>query len=588
MIDPIQSLAFSIQTNPGVYALLLGSGVSRSAGIPTGWEIIMDLLGKLAATKGQTIDADLESWYFEENQESPEYSKLLEGLAKTQSERQQSLRPYFEPGEREREEGLKQPTSAHRAIAHLVERGYIRVIVTTNFDRLMEKALEDVGVVPTVLSSVDQVQGALPLVHTRCCVVKLHGDYLDTRIRNSEDELSVYPQEFNDLLDRVLDEFGLIVCGWSADWDEALRKAIYRAKLRRFTTYWTIRGQPNEQAQRLIEHRQAEAIAIDSADAFFETVGQTVQSIDEYSRPHPMSIEAAVASLKRYLSGPEYRIRLMDLIDAEVERMVSATTGEGFGVDGRLTPNKELVTTRLRRYEAACTPLMAMASVAGFWAADDNLYVWERAMERLCTTTLESGYQLWLGLRTYPATLLLYALGLGAVESDRLITLKRILIKAVNNDGDMGRGRTVLSKLVEDIGSLVREGVHLVDVKPHYTPVSNWIHDVLRVPLKQLIPNDSRYSYAFDKFEMLVALGYYHLNNNWTDWFPIGAFIYRHDNWKHILSAMMESVSVLRDDSPYVASGIFGSTPEECIALIERFKSYIKNVAGRMGLFWLD
>ena len=59
MIDPIQSLAFSIQTNPGVYALLLGSGVSRSAGIPTGWEIVMDLLGKLAATKGQTIDADL-------------------------------------------------------------------------------------------------------------------------------------------------------------------------------------------------------------------------------------------------------------------------------------------------------------------------------------------------------------------------------------------------------------------------------------------------------------------------------------------------------------------------------------------------
>ena len=460
--------------------------------------------------------------------------------------------------------------------------------MTTNFDRLMEKALEDVGVVPTVLSSVDQVQGALPLVHTRCCVVKLHGDYLDTRIRNSEDELSVYPQEFNDLLDRVLDEFGLIVSGWSADWDEALRNAIYRTKSRRFTTYWAIRGQPSEQAQRLMEHRQAQTISIDNADAFFETVWQTVQSIDEYSKPHPMSTEAAVARLKRYLASPEYRIQLVDLVNSEVERMISATTGEGFGVDGRLTPNKELVTTRLRRYEAACTPLMSMASVAGYWADDDNLYIWERAMERLCTTTLESGYQLWLGLRTYPATLLLYALGLGAVESDRLITLKRIFIKAVNNDGDMGMGRTVLSKLIEDIGSLVRDGVHLVDVKPHYTPVSDWIHDVLRVPLKQSIPNDSRYSYTFDKFEMLASLGYYHLNNNWTDWFPIGAFIYRHDNRKHILSAMIESVSVLRDDSPYVASGIFGSTPEDCLALIERFKSYIKNVAGRMRLFWLD
>ncbi len=40
MIEPIVSLAFSLHANKGVYALLLGSGVSRSAGIPTGWEVV--------------------------------------------------------------------------------------------------------------------------------------------------------------------------------------------------------------------------------------------------------------------------------------------------------------------------------------------------------------------------------------------------------------------------------------------------------------------------------------------------------------------------------------------------------------------
>jgi hypothetical protein len=43
MIDPIHSLAFSIQANRGVYAVLFGSGISRSAKIPTGWEITLDL-----------------------------------------------------------------------------------------------------------------------------------------------------------------------------------------------------------------------------------------------------------------------------------------------------------------------------------------------------------------------------------------------------------------------------------------------------------------------------------------------------------------------------------------------------------------
>ena len=39
MSDPLHSLAFSIYENPGVYCILLGSGVSRAAEIPTGWEI---------------------------------------------------------------------------------------------------------------------------------------------------------------------------------------------------------------------------------------------------------------------------------------------------------------------------------------------------------------------------------------------------------------------------------------------------------------------------------------------------------------------------------------------------------------------
>ena len=46
--DILLKLAFSVQQNSGVYALLIGSGVSRSAGIPTGWEITLDLIKRYA------------------------------------------------------------------------------------------------------------------------------------------------------------------------------------------------------------------------------------------------------------------------------------------------------------------------------------------------------------------------------------------------------------------------------------------------------------------------------------------------------------------------------------------------------------
>lgn len=50
MIDPLYSLALSMESNPGIYALLLGSGVSRIAGIPTGWEIVLYMENVLPLT----------------------------------------------------------------------------------------------------------------------------------------------------------------------------------------------------------------------------------------------------------------------------------------------------------------------------------------------------------------------------------------------------------------------------------------------------------------------------------------------------------------------------------------------------------
>ena len=119
MIDPVHSLAFSIQANPGVYAVLVGSGVSRAAKIPTGWEVTLNLIRKLAKLHEETCDPDPELWYRKKFESDANYSNLLDELVKTPGERQQLLREYWEPKDQEREEGEKQPTAAHRAIAAL-------------------------------------------------------------------------------------------------------------------------------------------------------------------------------------------------------------------------------------------------------------------------------------------------------------------------------------------------------------------------------------------------------------------------------------------------------------------------------------
>lgn len=51
-IDPRVALASSIHASPGVYALLIGSGMSSAAGIPTGWQIVQRLARRVAVLDG--------------------------------------------------------------------------------------------------------------------------------------------------------------------------------------------------------------------------------------------------------------------------------------------------------------------------------------------------------------------------------------------------------------------------------------------------------------------------------------------------------------------------------------------------------
>jgi SIR2-like domain len=334
VIDPLTQAAFAVHSNRGAYALLLGSGLSRGAGIKTGYEIVLDLADQVAQLSGEDPSGDREAWYRTKFGEDLDYSRLLERLGATPAERQAILRHYFEPTPEERDSGEKQPTAAHRAIASLVAAGYIRVIITTNFDALLEDALVEAGIRPYVVRGAPDVEGMGPPSQQPCLVVKVHGDYLDTRIRNTPAELDTYDPAVDKLLDRLLDDYGLIVCGWSSDWDGALRDAVRRIPQRRLTTFWTVRGGPSPAASALIANRSAVTITIRDADQFFAGLAERVGAIEDLRQRPPVTVELAVAAAKRHLVDPSGRIRLRDLVKTETDAVLAtiASLGDDNGV----------------------------------------------------------------------------------------------------------------------------------------------------------------------------------------------------------------------------------------------------------------
>ncbi len=582
MIDPMVSLAFAVHSNKGAHALLLGSGVSRASGIPTGWEVVIDLIRKVAALEGEDCTGEPADWFRRTRGEEPDYSKLLDAIAKTPTERQQLLRGYFEPTAEERSQGLKLPTKAHRAIAELVVRGYVRVIVTTNFDRLIERALEDVGVTPAVISTVDQLKGALPLAHSGATVVKLHGDYLDTRIKNTEAELTAYDTALDGLLDRILDEYGLIVSGWSGDWDSALRAAIERCPSRRFATYWSTRSPLSEKGRKLADHRKAVVIQIGGADQLFEGVLERVQSLEDLAAPYPLSPKMAAATVKRYIVDPAAKIRLRDLVHEETEVLARELTSAGSFPGTNSQDHPAELLSRMRRYEGLCEKLASVLITGGYWGEGSHDKLWCGCLQRIVNLPSDGdGLDYLIKLRKYPALLLLYSYGISAIAAGRYESLAALLhgvvVKHQNVNEFLLKRLNTFSIMENPIGHL------LPGMERHYVPLSDYLFDHFRSRLVEYLPADGDYQEAFDRFEYIVGVVYAatqkrEYKEGWIG--PYGCFVWRgRDYGPYLPDVVAKEVEEAGSDWLPAKAGIFGRENDLPREAVVRFGKYLKGLS---------
>jgi hypothetical protein len=589
MIDPLVSLAFSVQSNKGVYALLLGSGISRSAQIPTGWEIVLDLIGKLAILEGEDCEPDPAAWYKDKFSRDPDYSELLDAIAKSPAERNQLLKAYFEPNDEEREEGNKLPTAAHKAIAKMVARGYLRVIMTTNFDHLLEKALAEEGIEPTVISTADSVNGALPLVHTNCTIIKVNGDYLDTRIKNTRNELASYDEEIDKLLDRVFDEFGLIVCGWSGDWDIALRSALERCKNHRFTTYWTDIQSPTDNAKKLIELRRGELILIQNADAFFDGLAEKIFVLEEYNEPHPLSVKALVAQVKKYIVDERYEIRLHDLVNQEVERLYKELFDkEKFPFDG-ISNEKfgDEFRRQVKLYESLTKPVLAMMITGCRWGKESHEHLWVNCLERIANPPEEGDRRILdlYNLRLYPALLLLYGAGIASIAAGKYSTFSSLL--TVPKIRPMYGEESTLVLALHPWSVMDRPEIQrlLPGLDRNLIPLSNHLNDILRDPLRDILPQDANYQDHFNRFEYLAALVHADLGEEKYGeiWAPVGLFGYR-SRLSHRDTSIMNRIQSDFENStqttwPPLRAGLFGGSAERFKSIKQEFDELITRVS---------
>lgn len=568
-IDALAALAVACHGGPGRLAVLLGSGVSYAAGIPTGWQVVTDLARKLAAAEGiDPLPDDPIGWFAERHGQEPGYSELVAAIAPSPDLRRDLLSGYFEPTAEERESGVKAPTRAHKAIARLAARGIIRVIITTNFDRLMEQALQAEGIEPVVVANADDAAGVAPVAHNRCTLIKVHGDYLNPDIRNTVDELDHYEPALDQLLDRILDEYGLIVCGWSATWDNALRNAIGRTLSRRYPLYWAAHGTMSTEAEKLATNRDAIVIPIAGADDFFDDLVTRIELLDDLAARAREGVEFVAAAAKRYLPDPTDRIRLHDLVHDKAAAALAAVADAGAWPAPTPDSLRKLVT----EIEAASADLVAVLMVLGSFGDEErHTQLAARALTQAAGPASEgiSGYTYHNALRLLPALLAMYAVGIGATSMSNWALLTEILANARVSDGQaiVPLHHAVRSWAVIDD----QLGKALIPEQNYKLPGSEWLHTRMSQYASKALGLDGRaFDKAFDEWEYLVGVATHARKFGGG---PVGRFVYtrRHRSADRWPARALDAVK------PGILAGLFD---DDAARFTEVFDSYHKMIAG--------
>ncbi len=561
-INLFSTMVLSVFNNKGVYALLLGSGISLPAKVMSGWKVTEDLIKKLAAIQGETIKVDAFEWFNAKYGCDAEYSKLLEQLGRKPSEMESLLRPYFEPSEEDIDLGYKKPTDAHKAIAEMAKRGYFKVIITTNFDRLLETALDEQGVRYQVICHESEIESRVPLYHHPLTILKINGDYKDCRFRNTEKELSSYPDVLVDYLDSILKNFGIITCGWSATWDKALINQLKSNEKHRYSYFYAYIGNPSQEIQCVTKGSKGESIQIANGDVFFTELNERLKALEMINGKNmEADVEVAIARVKMYMADIKKLIQYTDLYENITEQLLKNTQAIVYGSE---YPSATLYEKSIAENTSALSILLPMSIVAVRWAEKDHYEAIVESLNRIANREINRPSQYYdpsMRLNHMLDTVYLYGLGIACLYYRKYALLDTILrVKFIEY------GHFYSSYIIDQDNCWIADKEvwnNSTSYSRLKTPFSTTMGRVLR-PYFTIIGQEELFFSYFCMFEKMLAMYHYWLICKESEikmWPPMGMFCwqpaYLERSHKLAYSEFFESFGKEQSNHLAIKSGMF-------------------------------
>jgi hypothetical protein len=275
-MNPIIRLAASALPGEKKYILFAGAGVSKDAGVPTAWDVMLQTAGLLYAESVRNGERDpkidLERWFIASQYGQMSYAELMDQLYPNYPDQQSFLKQSL---------GTQPVGEVHHLIAELARRGIIRAIITTNFDDYLEKALEEIKIKTQVISNDEDLKHCEPLIHCKDFrVYKPHGTLGKGAIRNTPKDLEKLSPLMEEELVRVLSEHGVIVIGYSGR-DDGIIKVFNRRNHNYYPLFWVNPSQPIGKIEKIFEDPRVTYLQCVRASQFLNDFINLQDSIKE-------------------------------------------------------------------------------------------------------------------------------------------------------------------------------------------------------------------------------------------------------------------------------------------------------------------
>jgi hypothetical protein len=530
--DAVVPVAYAMHASPRRYALLIGAGISVAAGLPTAGDVSRNMILAVAEGRGERVERGENNevclaWFEETFGEPATFQRLMKELGISEGNRKDGLKRFvYKIGENgDPVPGI--PTEAHRAVARLAKSGTISLVITTNFDTLMEGALKAESAPYEVITEESEIR-QMSIFPDRCRVLKVNGDFERGTLRITPEDLKHYSPAIEDYLRRIFGEYGLVVCGWSGEFDTRLIQILCDAEIsRRYPVFWCRRNggpAPREVCEALMPN----GLDIDDADDFFTALETVVERFSRFEPRTTLTAAAAVRKVKDALRQAKPELVLPDLINEETDRVLAFLADES-RYQADIIDGKGFFTALLRELEDTAVPLAAMvATVAQY---DDEIFadLITDTIERLINVppvtpvfseiqnrgqvTMNDCLERLLRLRYSPALLVIYASGIAAVRTEHFNTLEAIVRRPMKSRYNGVLREKILYHAYVNIWDVIGVCHEWVADLAHRrfgeeTRYQDYPYLTIYEFMKVLIPNQYTFFESLDVFEYIFGLAY--------------------------------------------------------------------------------